>query len=304
MAFYYWAAAHELACRGHPQLLPEVAAGFRRLDLKSYDPDALWHLMDWLLAANFDTATLASAEHFLPILRADDGLMPYSVPDLCNKIFELRVGARLRDDQTPEPDVERLAGELRRNMEEDIHPDSERSAATVIANRSPATPWSRAEFELVSGNIRESTKAWQDCLRLFRALLQVAREAWQVEQRTPGGAPLGLTLMLNSIYHAQESGGKKAKKSSQNMLDHLLPAGLEARLVRSCRDIISVNEPRLRLMLDAHEVLWRFATRHQLLSEPDLARSRKELDRLKQQLDKARLRSQPPTSGAWTHAEG
>jgi type II secretory pathway component PulM len=70
------------------------------------------------------------------------------------------------------------------------------------------------------------------------------------------------------------------------LLDHLLPAGLEARLVRSCRDIIGVNEPRARLMLDAHEVLLRFAMRHHLLSEPDSARSRQNLDRLKQQLKK------------------
>jgi len=288
MAFYYWAAAEEFTRCGHPQLLPEVAAGFRKLDLQSYDPDALWHLLDWLLAANFETETLALAEHFLPILRADDGLMDYSVPDLCDKIFELRAGARLREDQNPGPDVERVAEELRRNMEEDIHLDSARAAATVIANRSQATPWSRAEFELVSGDIREDTKAWEDCLRLFRTLLQVAREAWRVEQRTPGCALLGLTLMLNSVYRAQDSGGKKAKKSSHNLLDHLLPAGLEARLVRSCRDMIGINEPRAQLMLDGHEVLWRFATRHQLLSAPDLARSRKELDRLKQLLNKAR----------------
>ena len=59
----------------------------------------------------------------------------------------------------------------------------------------------------------------------------------------------------------------------------------EARLVRSCRDLIGVNEPRARLMLDAHQVLLRFAERHQLLSEPDIARSRQNLDRLAQQLN-------------------
>jgi hypothetical protein len=84
-----------------------------------------------------------------------------------------------------------------------------------------------------------------------------------------------------------DSRRKKPKKAAQNLLDYLLPAGLEARLVRSCRDLIGVNEPRARLMLDAHEVLLRFATRHQLLSEPDIARSRQELERLKQQLKKA-----------------
>jgi hypothetical protein len=254
--------------------------------MESYDADALWHLMDWLLAADFEAETLALAEHFLPILRADDGLMPYSVPETCNLIFELRVGAQLRDDRTPESDVERLAAELRRNMEQDIHLDSARNAAAIIAGPLPATPWSRAEFELVLGDITENTKAWEDCLRLFRTLVHVVREAWQFEQRSPGRALRGLTLMLNSVYDSLASGGKKPGKATRNLLDHLLPAGLEARLVRSCRDIIGVNEPRARLMLDAHEVLLRFAMRHHLLSEPDSARSRQNLDRLKQQLKK------------------
>jgi hypothetical protein len=139
----------------------------------------------------------------------------------------------------------------------------------------------------VLGDIRTDKNAWQDCLRLFRTLVQVAREAWRFEQRSPGRALRGLTLMLNSVYAALDSEGKKPKNKSRNLLDHLLPAGLEARLVHSCRDIIGVNEPRARLMLDAHDLLLRFAARHQLLSEPDIARSRQKLDRLKQQLDGA-----------------
>jgi hypothetical protein len=285
LGFFYWAAAEELTRHDHRQLLPEVAAGFRKLDLHSYDPDALWHLEDWLLAENFEAETLTLVEHFLPILRADDGLMPYSVPQACNLIFELRVSAHLRNDHHPEPDVQRLADELRRNMEEDIHPDSARAAAAVIADRSPATTWARAEFELVRGDIKEDTKAWEDCLRLLRTLVQVAREAWRLDQRSPGCALRGLTLMLNSVYDTLDSRKKKPKKAAQNLLDYLLPAGLEARLVRSCRDLIGVNQPRARLILNAHEVLLRFATRHQLLSEPDLARSRQELARLKQQLE-------------------
>jgi hypothetical protein len=95
----------------------------------------------------------------------------------------------------------------------------------------------------------------------------------------------GLTLMLNSVYDAPPSGGKKPRNTSRNLLDHLLPAGLETRLVRSCRDMIGVNEPRARLMLEAHDVLLGFATRHQLLSGPEIARSRQALDRLKRQLN-------------------
>ena len=285
LAFYYWAAAEEFVRCGHPQLLPEVAAGFRKLDLDSYDAEALWYLIDWLLAESFEAETRALAEHFLPILRADEGLMPETVPQACNLIFELRVGAHLRHDKNSEPDVERLAKELRRNVEEDIHLDAGRSVAAVIAGDSPATPWSRAEFELVMGDVSEDSKAWEDCLRLFCLLVHVAREAWHFEQQPPGRALRGLTLMLNSVYDALDSGVKQPRNASQNLLDHLLPAGLEARLAHSCRDLIGLNKPRTRLMLDTHDVLLRFATRHQLLSEPDIARSRQKLDRLRQQLD-------------------
>jgi len=287
MAYYYWGAAEVMSQRGHQQLLPEVAAGFQKLDLESYNPDALWHLLDCLLAEGFEAETLALAEHFLPILRADDDLIGYTVVETCNLIFELRVGAHLRDDTNSAPEVKRLAEELRRDLEEDVHPDTALAAAAVIADRAPAPPWSRAEFEFLKGSIKEGTKAWEDCMRLVRAAVQVAREAWRSEQRSPGGALHGLSLMLNSVYNELDSGGKKSKKASRNLLDYLLPAGLESRLVHSCRDIIGVNEPRARLLLAGHEVLLRFATRQQLLSEPDLARSRQNLDRLKEQLDKA-----------------
>jgi len=285
LAFYYWVAAEELIRHGRRELLPEVAAGFGKLDLESYDPDALWHLMDWLQAESLEAETLALAERFLPILRADDRLMPYTVPEVCNLIFELRVGAHLRNDKNPESDMQRLAAELRRNMEKEIDPDAGRNAAAVIASGAQAAPWSRADFELVSGDIQSDNTAWEDCLRLFRAQMQVAREAWRFEQRSPGCALRGLSLMLESVYEALDSGGKKPKNASRNLLDHLLPAGLEARLVRSCPEVIGVNEPRARLMLDAHDVLLRFATRHQLLPERDIARSRQKLDRLKEQLD-------------------
>jgi hypothetical protein len=94
-------------------------------------------------------------------------------------------------------------------------------------------------------------------------------------------------IKLNSVYDVLDSRGKKSKKAAQNLLDHLLRAGLEARRIRSCRDLIGVNRPRARLMLDAHEVLLRFAMRHQLLSEPDRARSREQLDHRKQNLEGA-----------------
>ena len=285
MCYFYWAAAEEFVRADQRELLPEVATNYRKLDASCYDADALHHLEDWLLADGFEAETLTLGEHFLPILIADDGLLPHAVPELANLIFELRVGRHFRAGVAPATDVETLAAELRRDLEEDIDPEVARSAAVIIAGQSPPPAWSRAAFALVVGDISKSSKAWQDCLRLYRTLLHVAREAWQVEQYPPGCALRGLSLLLNSVYRAQENDRKKSKKAAADLLDHLLPAGLEARLVQSSHDLIGMNLPRARLLLDSHGILLRFAERHQLLSEADVTRSRQNLERLSRELE-------------------
>ena len=59
--------------------------------------------------------------------------------------------------------------------------------------------------------------------------------------------------MLDSVYR-WKSERKKGKKNGGNLLDYLRPGGMEARLVRNCRDLIGVNEPQARLLLQAHEL--------------------------------------------------
>ena len=293
MAFFYWAAAEEFVRRQHHQLLPEVAAGWRKLDLESYDADGLSHLEDYLLAEGFETETLELAEHFLPILCADDNLMPYVVPDVCGLIFELRVGRRLRAELngTPAPDL--LAEGLRRGIEEEIHPDAVRNAADVIVGRSPVPTWARPQFDLVLGDISSDDEAWRQNLRLYGILMHVAREAWQVEQRPPGCTLRGLSLLLNSVYDWPDAGRKKRKSPSGNLLDYLRPAGLEQRLVQACPEIIGANEPRARLLLDAHGILLRFAARQQLISAADATESHKELARLQDELARLERTTSP-----------
>jgi len=286
MAFFYWAVASEFVRRQYRQLLPEVAAAWRKLDLGSYDPDALSHLEDYLLAEGFEAETLELAEHFLPILRADDRLMPHAVPELCELTFELRVGRGLRTGPRSVETPDLLAEQLRQGIEEEIHPEAARGAAEVIAGRSPVQMWVKPRFDLVSGDIRSDDKAWQQNLRLYGTLMHVAREAWHVEQRPPGCALRGLSLMLNSVYDWQAADRKGRKSGSRNLLDHLRPAGLEPRLVEACRDLMGVNEPRARLLLDAHGILLCFASRHHLVSDADAAESHEELARLQHAVDR------------------
>ena len=56
---------------------------------------------------------------------------------------------------------------------------------------------------------------------------------------------------------------------------------MEARLARSCRDLLGINEPRAWILLDAQEVLFGFAVRHQLMADADAAATRAELARLR-----------------------
>ncbi len=215
MAFFYWAAAEESVRRQYHQLLPEVAAACRKLDLGSYDADALSHLEDYLLAEGFEAETLELAEHFLPVLRGDNNLMPYVVPDVCELIFELRVGRHLRAEPSSAATPDLVAEELRRGIQEEIHPEAAHGAADVIAGRSPVPMWARAQFGLVSGDISSDDEAWRQNVRLYGVLMHVAREAWQVEQRPPGCGLRGLSLMLNSVYDWQDADRKGRKSGSE-----------------------------------------------------------------------------------------
>ena len=285
MSYFYWAAAEEFAARDLPELLPEVAAGFRKLDLESYDADALAHLADWLLAEGFEAEVLALGEHFLPILRADDRLMPYAAPDTALLIFDMRVGKHLRTGVRPDADVERLADELRRNLEEDISPDAARIAAEVITGQAPPPAWSRAEFGLVSGNVATDAKARQDAQRLYRVQMHIAREAWELD-RCPAGCTLyGLNLVLNSVYRAQADHQKQRKYAARNLLDHLQPPGMEARLARATYDLLGANVPRARLLLDSQEALLRLADRHRLMSEAEVVSARGNMEQIRRRLD-------------------
>jgi hypothetical protein len=206
MAFLYWAAAEEFARKKLVTLLPEVAAGFCKLDQHSYDADALAHLQDYLLAHHFDVETLQLAEHFLPTARAgsrDGRLVPRAAPEMCGLIFQLRVGLALRSAPDVGASPELVAQTLRREIEEEIDTEAARRAAMTICGRGPRSAPVRGDFELVKGDISESDVAWQECLNLYDTLMRVAREAWQRESFPPGCGFRGLYNVRESAYDAR-----------------------------------------------------------------------------------------------------
>ena len=290
MAFFYWGAAEEFSGNNLSALLPELVDGFCRLDRHSYDADALVHIEDCLVAGHFEAEALRLAEHFLPVEREDGGLMPYAVPDTCTLIFQLRVGIALRSGPHAAASPQALAQALGRDIEEEIDAEAIAHAARVVCEPDSRCAWTRAHFELATGDMRTSDRAWQECLRLYDTLIGVAREAWRCEGFPPGCAYLGLSRLLESVYSALAEAGEKRKKNPQrnNLLDYLNPGGMESRLARSCRDLLGVNEPRARILLDAQEILLRFAVRHQLIADADAAATRAELARLRGMLEGAR----------------
>jgi hypothetical protein len=210
--------------------------------------------------------------------------MSYALPQRCSLIFELRLGQALRDRPSDHaPDM--LAKQLRSNIEEEIHEDSARLAANLVAGAGSNMEWKRSQFDLVLGELRKDETAWQNCLRLFGTLIRVAQEAWLLEAHASGCILRGLTLLLNSVYDSKEGRAKKSKTSSNNLLDYLRPAGLESRLVQSCRAIVGVRAPRAHLLLQAHELLAHSAARHHLITPAACAQTEKELSRLRRKLD-------------------
>jgi hypothetical protein len=283
MSYFYWAVAEEIGRHGCRELLPEVTAGMRKLDLRSYDADALIHIEYQLLADGFDSELLGLCEHFLPIMRRDRDLMPYAVPNLCNLIFEIRAGRLLAAGPGSEPSLQQLIRQLRKGIGKEIAPEAARRAVLIATEPPPAVPWKRADFALVTGDIRKSQEAWQDALRLTGVLMRVAQEAFQLEEVPPGCAVPALMKLLESVYGSWEP--LNQKRPTDNLLDYLRPAGMEERLARSCRDLIGVNVGHARLLLQAHELVLHFAVRHQLLSAASATQTETKLARLRAKLN-------------------
>jgi hypothetical protein len=209
--------------------------------------------------------------------------MPYVVPITCEPIFQLRVGIALRSEAEADASPEALAQVLRRDLEEDVDAEAADRAAMMICDQGPRSAWTRGDFNLVKGDIGKDHEAWQDCLRLYDTLMGVAREAWRSEHFPPACGLRGLSKILESVYDAHDKTQTKTKKNSKrdNLLDCLNVVGLDERIARSCRDMLGINLPRARLMLEAYEALLRFSQRHQLVLAGAAAATATDLMRLR-----------------------
>ncbi len=284
LGFFYWAAIEAFVKRRQYEFVPEVVAGFRTLDLRTYDADALDHVQLWAMAAGCEAEALALVEQFFTAVRADDGLMPYAASDEGRLLFELRVGGRLREPTARGADPAVLAGELRCGLESEIHADHARRAAEVICGVAPVRVVTRHDFDLPLGEVQEKTPEWVGWLACLEVLMYVAREAWEEERRLPGIGFRGLQSLVDAVYGDLDDRPSKLKRAPLNLLDCLQPSGMERRVVRQTRGIMGTNLPKAHLLLEAHSDLLRYAARHRLIEDHFATKSERNLARLKAEL--------------------
>jgi hypothetical protein len=283
-SYFYWNAMEKFVPRGQHELVPEIVGGFRQLGHHSYDADALRHVVLWAMAAGCDAEALDLEEHFLPIMRGDDGLTPYAVPSVCRTIFELRVGLRLRKRGTRTIKVKALARELHRDIDDEIHPDVARRAARVIRGDHPPRAFRRKDFGLPSEPEHAGGPSWEKSLLQFEALMHAAHEAWQSADRPPGCVFRGLWLLVDAVNEELGDRRRQRRSAPENLLDCLQPRGMERRIAHSAQDMLGINEPHAHLLIEAHADLLGFATRHRLIAKVDAAKSERHIARLRRQL--------------------
>jgi hypothetical protein len=217
--------------------------------------------------------------------------MPYAAIEQCNLVFQLRAGMALRGALEASTSPGAVAQALRDGLEEDIEDEAIDRAARVACDAADPA-WTRACFNLATGDIRESEQAWRDCLRLYDALLRVAREAWRSDGVPPGWAFVALERLLASVYRSQghnestpRGDGKTTREPrTGNLLDYLNASGLEERIARACPDVLGVNVAGARILVDAHALLLDFAARHALVADRAADANHAELARLRRVL--------------------
>lgn len=146
LAFFYCAAAETFDLQ-RSELLGEVAANFRRLDGKSYDPDALKHLTEILLAAGRTQDALDLLSHFWPILRRDRGLMGWVVPETADAIIELQIGLLHADPAHTLDSTEALVRQVTDGLGSGVDQTMVAASIGIMWGRREEPPWSKSDFE-------------------------------------------------------------------------------------------------------------------------------------------------------------
>jgi hypothetical protein len=285
---FFDSAAHVLTARGHADLLPEVAAGFSRLDQASYDAEALVWVEEYLLEAHHDEEALRLLEQFLPCVRTDQEAGEVHTATLiqqCDRIFHLRIGRLLRIGVEPGSAPAEVAEHLWRDIKDELpYAQFTEHLAGLLCEPPQGREWSVKDFVLPRDIPGDDDMTRGQAMHLHGTLLEVARESWQHSHTPPGSGLVGLLELLLSIYAARGGrAGRSQKAHGGNLLDHLDVPGLEERIDRHCDEFV-FNFPKALLMTQAHGMLLQFAGRHALAGGDKTAAATAELEVLRAQL--------------------
>lgn len=148
VAFFYWSVA-EYFEQEHPEMLAELARAFCRLDHLSYNVDTLNHVEEILLVAGETRQALDLLCHFQPILKQDQGLMPWVVPRTAAFIIALRAGLLRADPATEHQTTDRLADLMSAGLDMDLDRAMLEATAGILWRRRQEPSWNEADFEFL-----------------------------------------------------------------------------------------------------------------------------------------------------------
>ena len=138
-----------------------MAANFRRLDGKSYDPDALKHLTEMLLAVGRAQDALDLLWHFWPILRRDRGLMGWVVPEAAGAIIELRIGLLRSDPAHGANPTKALVRQVADGLGPSVDLTMVAGSIGIMWGRREEPPWSKSDFEYPRAR-RRPQNPWEE----------------------------------------------------------------------------------------------------------------------------------------------
>jgi hypothetical protein len=276
-AFICWAAVESLGLLGAPQRLPEIARTLLEFNPQSCNPDALSHIADALLAHGFVDEWIELMTGFLPSLRDNEDLMDWVLPRVAEEIFLVRLGSLIASGDYSRQPLDQLLAGLCADLGADIC--ESRASVPLQYLMQDGANFTREQF-MIPGSTSDSGKRKILWNGLQQALVEVARDEWQIGSRNPAKILIGLHMILQSAESWLASHREKGRKYPPNLLDYLNTAAMDRLVIRECSDLFGVNLDRAHVMLDACVSLVRWTGRRGILAEKEHVKAEKEMAQL------------------------
>jgi hypothetical protein len=269
LSYVAWGAMGEAIRRGETERLPTIARSLQQLDATECDPDAVSHLEDHLLAYGYVDECLGLKEYVYPALCSSKKVMGWVVPRAASEIFDLRMGKLVASGGLHQRDVETIHAELIDGIAEQI----DKQVTARLIRLVLQGPEDRSRLERVLHLSRDKAPAGAQENNWIARLALFVEVAASHHGKTAGSHPartlVGLQMIESAAYHRIDTHPGKEPKSQRNLLSYLDPENIERQVASESRDLVGINVPRARIMLDAHTALALWAERQGLALPAD-----------------------------------